>query len=172
MTAQPNSASQHETSLFSDVVGPIVDIPRAKCCICRAFQDFHDEQDGEDRLLRCECCDLQVHSWCYGADDSSGFRCSPCKQTADTPDSIRCALCLTNGGAFKPVQPSSGVVLRVNCNRLVHQKWATWLKAPVQPPIWVHYNCAILIPDMGLTGRLQSPLFTTVTLQTTALKQS
>lgn len=62
------------------------------CSTCK------DPETGENPILSCEKCFVQVHVLCYGIQNIDKFICSPCK---DGAQNIHCALCLKSGGAMK-----------------------------------------------------------------------
>lgn len=74
-----------------------------ECMICE------DEITKENPLFVCVACDIKVHKFCYGINDSQNkWKCSPCQQGKTS--FVKCQLCLQKGGPMKQTE----------CNRWLH----------------------------------------------------
>lgn len=84
-----------------------------------------DDASEEDQIVFCDGCDLAVHQLCYGVKTipEGSWKCDICalNRREYAPNTTACALCSELGGAYK---------------------------ATTTPNIWVHVNCAIVVPEV------------------------
>lgn len=90
-----------------------------QCCVCWA-EGTDTEGGGQNPIIRCKGCGINVHLACYGLEEEpeGGWSCQSCCRQETTP--LKCRLCPHVGGAMK----------QAKCGSWVHVDCALWVCLP------------------------------------------